>query len=94
MSLKGCDAAKALAVKIQQALAGPAPTGGKPQRPLLYGPNNPDTDAVGTCLDFSVDDGNCVPYQPFTLPASFADWFPATADQQVVHRHRARGQGR
>lgn len=84
VKLKGCDAAKALATKVQQALAGPAPTGGKPQRPLLYGATDPDSDAVGACIDFAVDDGNCVPYQPFTLPASFADWFPATDSQPAI----------
>ena len=84
VTVKGCDAAKALAVKIQQVLAGPAPAGARPQRPLLYGSTEPDTDAVGACLDFSVNDGNCVPYQPFTLPASFADWFPATDSQPSI----------
>ncbi|GAA3437419.1 DUF3558 family protein [Kutzneria kofuensis] len=84
VKLKGCDAATALAVKIQKALAGPAPTGGKPQRPLVYRPDEPDTDAVGACLDFAMDDGNCAPYQPFTLPASFAQWFPSTDDQPAI----------
>jgi len=82
--LKDCDSAKALAVKIQKVLAGPAPTGGKPQRPLLYGPNDPDSVGVGACLDFSVSDGTCVPYQPFALPASFNDWFPAANNQPAI----------
>ena len=82
--LKGCDAATALAVKAQQALAGPAPSGGKAQRPLLYGASDPDSDAVGACVDFGVDDGNCVPYQPFALPASFDDWFHAADAQPSV----------
>ncbi|QUQ67694.1 DUF3558 family protein [Kutzneria sp. CA-103260] len=84
VQLKDCDSAKALAVKIQQALAGPAPSGGKPQRPLLYRPNEPDNDGVGGCLDFSVHDGNCVPYQPFALPASFNDWFRASDAQPSI----------
>ena len=84
VTLKGCDAAKALALKVQQVLAAPQPAAGKPQRPLLYGPNDPDTDVVGACLDFSQHDGNCVPYQPFTLPAKFADWFPATDHQPSI----------
>ncbi|MFI9382253.1 DUF3558 family protein [Kutzneria sp. NPDC052558] len=84
VKMKDCDSAKALAVKIQKVLAGPAPSGDKPQRPLLYGPDDPDSVGVGACLDFSVHDGNCVPYRPFTLPASFADWFPETDTQPSI----------
>jgi len=84
VTLPGCDAAKALAVKIQKVLAGPAPSGAKPQRPLLYGAGDPDNDGVGGCLDFSVSDGACVPYQPFALPASFNDWFPAANSQPAI----------
>lgn len=84
VKLKDCNAATALATKVQKVLAGPPPTGGKPQRPLLYTPTDPDSDAVGACLDFSVDDGNCVPYQPFTLPAKFDDWFPSTDAQPAI----------
>ena len=81
--MKGCDDAMALAVKVQQVLAGPAPSG-QPQRPLLYGANDPDTDAAGACVDYFADNGVCVPYQPFTLPASFNDWFPTTDHQPSI----------
>ncbi|HEY0496925.1 MAG TPA: DUF3558 family protein [Kutzneria sp.] len=84
VKLKGCDNATALAVKVQKALAGPTPGNAKPQRPLPYKPDEPDTDAVGACIDFSQDDGNCAPYQPFTLPASFAAWFPSTDSQPAI----------
>jgi hypothetical protein len=84
VKLKGCDAATALAVKIQKALAGAAPNNDKPQRPLLYKPDEPDTAAVGACIDFSQNDGYCAPYQPFKLPASFAEWFPSTDAQPAI----------
>jgi hypothetical protein len=80
---KGCDAATALAVKVQQVLAGPAPSSDRPQRPLIYGADDPDTDAVGACVDFSQHDGSCAPYQPFTLP-SFQEWFPVTDSQPSI----------
>jgi hypothetical protein len=83
VSLKDCGAATALAVKVQQALAGAAPSSDHPQRPLLYGANDPDSTAVGACADFHEQDG-CVPYQPFTLPSSFQDWFPATEDSPAI----------
>jgi hypothetical protein len=84
VKLKGCDKATALAVKVQKALAGQAPGNAKPQRPLLYKPDEPDTAAVGACIDFSQNDGNCAPYQPFTLPASFDAWFPSTDSQPAI----------
>ncbi|MEV6611059.1 DUF3558 family protein [Kutzneria sp. NPDC051319] len=84
VKLKGCDNATALAVKIQKALAGAPPSNAKPQRPLLFKPDEPDTDAVGACIDFPQNDGNCAPYQPFTLPASFAEWFPSTDSQPSI----------
>jgi hypothetical protein len=84
VTLPGCDKAKALAVKVQKALAGPAPSDGKPQRPLLYGAGESDNTGVGPCLDFSISDGTCAPYQPFALPASFNDWFPVTDNQPAI----------
>ncbi|QUQ67693.1 hypothetical protein [Kutzneria sp. CA-103260] len=82
--LKGCDAATALAVKVQQALAGPTPSNDKPQRPLVYGANDPDTEAVGACVDFQSHDGSCRPYQPITLPRSFSQWFAAANTQTSI----------
>ncbi|MFC0432343.1 hypothetical protein [Kutzneria buriramensis] len=78
-----CDAAVALAVKAQQVLAGPPPSNDKPQRPLLYGTNDPDSAAAGACVDFQHGDVDCEPYQPITLPSSFADWF-AGSDQKSI----------
>ncbi|MFC0432342.1 hypothetical protein [Kutzneria buriramensis] len=84
VSLKDCDAATALAAKVQKALAGPSPSSENPQRPLLYGANDPDSAEVGACLDFHDADSTCVPYQPFTLPSSFQDWFPAAEDSPAI----------
>jgi hypothetical protein len=71
-------------VKVQQALAGPAPSNEKPQRPLLYGANDPDSTAVGACVEFQHGDNTCAPYQPITLPKSLSQWLAAGNTQPSV----------
>ncbi|RBM17941.1 hypothetical protein DI005_20645 [Prauserella sp. PE36] len=68
---KECDTATPLA---QQAIglidAHPEGPATAPQRPLLYGPDERDTEAVGACVDLGVLGGleDCEPYQEVTLP--------------------------
>ncbi|RZS29609.1 uncharacterized protein DUF3558 [Herbihabitans rhizosphaerae] len=67
-----CQAATQIAEKIMQ-LAGQAPSDAtSPQRPLLYGPNEPDTAAVGACIHSAQGSSkDCEPYQPTEVPKGY-----------------------
>lgn len=66
-----CDSAAQLAEKaVQLAASAPSDASAQPQRPLLYKPEEKDSAAVGSCVDFGADPGhaNCEPYHEVSVP--------------------------
>jgi hypothetical protein len=82
-----CDTAAQLAGQAVQ-LAGEAPSdaSAQPQRPLLYQPDDPDSAAIGACIDFGVTGGqaDCEPYHPVPVPQGTDQIMTAAATNRNV----------
>ncbi|GAA4425510.1 hypothetical protein ACFQV2_38100 [Actinokineospora soli] len=63
-----CEKAKELAEAAEKLIAdGAFDKGAKPQRPLLYKPDESDTGTLGACANFAQGaDGDCEPFRPDT----------------------------
>ena len=68
------------------SVADPQGGGVAPQRPLLYGPNDNDTGAVGACVDFGATGGlaDCEPYHDVPLPTKLDEILAAAGDNRNV----------
>jgi len=85
---QGCAATQRTAEQAMQ-LVGQAPNDvtAKPQRPLLYGPDDNDTGSVGACVDFANGESNsgCVPYTGgVKVPKTFEDAASASHINKAV----------
>ncbi|WP_460393522.1 hypothetical protein [Actinophytocola sediminis] len=88
-----CDYSTELAESVIGVLAQPPPSGGTPQHPLLYAPDEPDSPYPGDCayLGSESNAGDCAPYREVPVPEDLANAYNAqvmcAASADIVRKH-------
>jgi hypothetical protein len=74
-----CPRAEALAESVMKVLAEPPPSDAKPQQPLFYAPDEPDSPWPGACAyaDGVSRPGRCAPHRAVPVPDDIAKSFDA-----------------
>lgn len=80
-----CDTSQDLAESLTAVLEKPPPTDVAPQRPLLYGPDEPDSPYPGACAHVDEPDPDrCEPYAEVAVPGDPAAILRAATDDAHV----------